>query len=235
MNWKTIFSVVIIIAIVGLILLSPKGQKYHGNYTGKYTKPLGSFITGFTSKVIRSDPTRPTGEGKLEVEVKNVGAFDFSDIEIDVRNDVICTMEHEVISFLGTEVQTEDPTVRMEIGDLNGNVLFMNNGNVKIDGTTDYLKVNGLTFEKPSTEFLAVGRASSLSLYDIYEKKLVFTDISGSLTWGGLKGIPALLKDDHLELRNFRGNLIMENGLVTLSGTLDSIRLNGVEISKVNG
>ena len=140
MNWKTVFSVIIIFAIVALILFSPKGQKYHGNYTSKYTKPLGSFITGLTSKVTKSSSSGNTGD--LEVELKNVEISDLRDIEVDVESDVTCSMRYEVINFLGTEVDVESDVANMEMGNLNGKATFYNNGKTKIEGTTDLLKIN---------------------------------------------------------------------------------------------
>jgi hypothetical protein len=234
-NWRGILSIIIIVAIVALILFSPKGQSLHGNYTSKYTKPLGSFISGFASKLggNRTSSAGSTETGKLEIQLTNIDITDLKDVEFDIRgNSVSCDMNYEVVNFLDTEFKIDDPVARVKLDQFTGTVSFFSNRNMKIAGKAGSVRVNDLSFSKPSSELMFVGEPDNFYLSDVSEKKIVFNDVDGSLSWSGLKGVPALLRDDHLELKNFKGSIVGENGTVDIYGTVDSISLNGVAISK---
>jgi hypothetical protein len=234
MNWRGILSVIVIIAIVGLIAFSPKGQKYHGEYTSKYTKPLGSFISGFAAKITGNKTSETSDIGKLEIQLRNVDSSDFKDVEFDVRDKSLnFKMDYEVVNFLDTEFSFSDSLVDAKIDNFQGDVSFFPNGKMKIVGEADYLRVNGLSFNKPDTEIMFVGEPVEFYMTDVSKREISFNDVSGSLSWTGLGGVPALLTNDHLELEDFDGTIIGENGSVDIFGTVETIRLNGVEFSKV--
>ena len=234
MNWRGILSIIVIVAIVGLIIFSPKGQEYHGEYTSKYTKPLGSFITGFTTKLGGNKTGSSEDSGKLEIQLKNVDCANFKDVDFDVRDKTLnFEMNYEIVKFLGTEFSFSNPVIDVKMDNLFGKVSFFPNGKMKIEGETSYLRLNDLSFNKPDTEVMFVGEATRFYMSDVSERNMIFSSVDGSLSWSGLGSIPALLSNDHLELKDFKGSIVGSNGTVDLYGTVDSIRLNGVEISKV--
>jgi len=225
-NWKAILSLFIVFAIVGLLIFSPKGQKIVGNRTA----PIGSFIKTISGKVTKSGITETK---TLDVTLTDVSPSSLGDLEFQIKGDRFQgKLEYELISLLDSSVNFDEREVDVQTGGLTGTVSFFRNGNMKITGKTNSLKINSMNLEKQDTNFLITGKPISYDLPNINEKKLEFSYISGSLKWSGLSGIAPMLSNDQLELINFDGSIKQSNELVTITGKVDKIILNGVEISK---
>lgn len=226
-NWKVVLSLFVIFAIVGLLLFSPQGQKV----TGNRTSGLGSYLKVISGKVTQTI-SKP-GSQKLDIILTNVNPSALGDLEFPVKADEFeFSLDYNTISLLDSSVDLEDTkTINVKTTNFIGTVSFFRNGEMKIIGKANSLKLNSLKFENPNTNFLITGKPVSFNIQDINRKKLEFSSISGTLKWSGLSD-PMLLNNAQVELSNFEGNIKQENEYITITGKVDKIVSNGVEITK---
>ncbi|MBL7170365.1 MAG: hypothetical protein ISS48_05095 [Candidatus Aenigmarchaeota archaeon] len=226
-NWKAILSLFIIFAIVGLLVFSPKGKRIVGNTTA----PIGSFLKTITGKITRSG--EKVESRKLDIILTDISPYSLGDIEISINGDDFeGKLNYEMISLLDSEIRFDNKEVNVQTRSLIGSIDFFRNSNMKITGKTDSLKLNSMEITKPDIDFLIVGEPVSYEIENIEKDKLVFSSISGSLKCSQLTGGTLMLSNDQLELINFDGSIKQGEGSVTISGQVDKMRLNGVEISK---
>ena len=81
-------------------------------------------------------------------------------------------------------------------------------------------------------DLLVVGEPISYEVKDVEKDKLILSSVSGSLRCLQLTGGSLMLSNDQLELINFAGDIEQVNNSITVTGQVDKMRLNGVEISK---
>jgi hypothetical protein len=226
-NWKAILSLFIIFAIIGLLIFTPRGQKIVGNKT----MPVGSFLKSFTGKLTKV-PTN-TGSKRLDIFITNVNPSSLGDTEISIKGEKIqAKLDYEIITLLESNINFDQREVEVETGRLIGKVNFFRNGNMRVSGNTDNLKLNDMTINKPDIDFLTVGRPIDYDLGNIEKDELMFSYLSGLLKCSQLTGGNLLLNNDQLELVNFNGYIRQVNNSVTIGGSVDKMILNGVDISK---
>ncbi len=226
-NWKAILSLFIIFAIFGLLLFSPKGQKI----TGNFTKPVGSFFKGITGKVTKSGGG--VGSNKLDIIIEGVDTSSLGDTEITIEgNQIQGKLDYELISLLESKIDFDDRIINLKTGSLIGTVSFFRNGNMKIEGKTNSLKLNDMEISNPNIDFLIVGDPITYEIENIEKDKLLFSYLAGSLKCSQLTGGSLMLNNDQLELINFEGSIKQSNQSVIISGQVDRMVLNGVDISK---
>ncbi|MEM5793274.1 MAG: hypothetical protein QXY45_02855 [Candidatus Aenigmatarchaeota archaeon] len=225
-KWKVVISLFLIFAIIGLLLFSPKGQKITGNKTA----PVGSFLKGLTGKVAKSGQSE---EKQLDISITGINPQSLGDVQIPINNENFeFKMEYEVISVMDSDISFEERVVEVKMKGVIGSVTFFRNGNMKVEGKCGSIKINGVSISKPSINFLIVGTPIDFEIRDINKDKLIFPSISGSFRSYQLTGGSLMLNNDHLELFGFKGDIIENNGEASISGRVDKIRLNGLDISK---
>jgi len=226
-NFKAILSLFVIFAIIGLLLFTPKGQKI----TGNYTKPVGSFLKTMTGKV--TDIKKPSESKKLDIFLTGVNPSSLDNIEIPLNgNEFQGKLNYEGITLLKSDVKFDDREIDVKINGLMGTLTFFRNGNMKIDGKTSFIKLNQMEINNPNIDVLIVGSPISYEVDDVKKDKISFSSVSGSLKCSQLTGGDLMMRNDQLELLNFDGNIKQENYSITITGQVDKMRLNGVDIFK---
>ena len=228
-NWKAILSLFIIFAIVGLLIFSPKGKKIVGNST----VPIGSYLKVISGKVAKNGGGTIESR-RLDIVLVDVKPYSLDDVEISIQGDEFQgKLNYELVSLLDSSIKFEDREVDVRIESLIGDISFFRNGNMRITGKTNSLKLNSMEITKPDIDFLIVGEPISYDIKSIKKDKFIFSSISGSLKCSQLTGGRLMLSNDHLELINFDGKIKQEDGSVIISGQVDKMRLNGVDISRI--
>ena len=226
-NFKAILSLFVIFAIVGLLLFTPKGQKI----TGNYTKPVGSFLKTMTGKITKGKSI--TNIGKFDISLTGVNPSSLNDLEIPVNgNGFQGRLNYEVLSVLNSGIKFDDREIDMKVEGLIGVITFFRNGNIKIDGKTTFLKLNSMEIVNPDIDLLVVGEPISYEVKDVKKDELVLSSVSGSLRCSQLTGGSLMLSGDQLELINFAGDIEQVNNSLTVTGQVDKMKLNGIDISK---
>jgi len=226
-NWKAILSLFIIFAIVGLLIFSPKGQKIMGNSTA----PVGSFLKSITGRV--SQPRGEANSRKLDIIITGVDVPSLGDIEISLNGDEFeGQINYDVISVLGSNFNFDYNQVDVKTGSVIGDISFFRNGKMRITGKTSSLRLGSMEVTNPNMDFLIAGEPIRYELKNIKKNKMIFPYLSGSLRCSQLTGGNLMLSNDQLELVNFEGMMMQESGSVTISGQVDKMVLNGVDISK---
>ena len=222
MNWKPLLSLLIIFTIVGLLMFSPKAK----NFKDKLSVPLGSFLKGITGKVTK----RPVVSKKLDVVIE-ADPDCMRGQEFSIKGSrVEAELTYDLVSLMDGSMSFQENTVEVKLESMLGSVDVYKNGKMKITGKTDVIELNKMKFDKTDSQFLIVGTPVSYLLEDVQKDKIVFPVITGSLRWSGLKGVSPSLDNDNLELIGFKGMIGLEGESVTISGSVDKIRLNGVDI-----
>jgi len=102
---------------------------------------------------------------------------------------------------------------------------------MKIDGKTGFMKLNGMEINNPDIDVLIVGDPIDYKI-DVVEKDEVdLSSVSGSLRCSQLTGGNLMLSNDQLELFNFEGEIKQVNYSLSITGQVDKMRLNGVDIT----
>ena len=175
-NWKAILSLFIIFAIIGLLIFTPKGQKIVGNRTA----PVGSFIKSITGKITK--PSSRTVESKeLDIFITQVSPSSLGEIEIPVNGrDFEGRLNYDVVSVLGSSFDFDYKELDVKAGNLIGNINFLRNGNMKISGNTNSLKLNDMSIKNQDIDVLIVGEPIYYDIENIEKNELTFSYLSGS-------------------------------------------------------
>jgi len=225
-NFKAILSLFVIFAIVGLLLFTPKGKEM----TGNYTKPMGSFVKTITGKV--TNVKKPAESKKLDIFLTGINPSSLDNIEISINgNKFEGKLNYEAMSLLNSGLKFDDREINVRIDGLLGDITFFRNGNMKIDGKTGFMKLNGMEINNPDIDVLIVGDPIDYKI-DVVEKDEVdLSSVSGSLRCSQLTGGNLMLSNDQLELFNFEGEIKQVNYSLSITGQVDKMRLNGVDIT----
>jgi len=222
MNWKALMSLLIIFTIIGLLMFSPKAK----TFKDKLTLPLGSFFKGITGKVTKG----PAVPKKLDVVIE-ADPDCMSGLEFSIKGSgVEAELDYDLVSLMDGSMSFPTSALEVKLESMLGSVDIYKNGKMRITGKTDVVEFNGIKFDKGDSQFLVVGTPISYVIEDIQKDNLIFPAITGSLRWSGLKGISPSLDNNNLELVDFRGTIKLEDGSVTISGEVDKIKLDGVDI-----
>ncbi len=228
MDQKIVAVLVITLMFVAFLFVTPRGRQFREKYIDDRVGFLGNFFKNLTGKITNSDSSN---KEKLSMAITTVPLSDLNGQTFDIKGSGFSgEMSYDYLAFAGGTVSLANSALEVSVPSMEGTVAFVSD-KVQVSGKTDQLSVNELSFNTTKTDFVVVGSPTYFELNNIHADKLVFLDISGSLSWTGLKGIPPLLVEDNLELHDFDGYVTMNNGKITISGLVSKIRLNGVNIA----
>ncbi len=228
MNQKVVAVLVIVLMFVAFLFLTPRGREFSGKYLLPHFSTLGNLLKGITSRASGGEVSE--GE-KLSIVLSSVPLTDMNGQQFSLKGQGFTgEINYEYVSFAGGTVSFPSTFLQVSIPNMVGDVSFASD-RIQISGKTSQLGLNDLSFNTTSTDFLIIGVPLTFDLDDIQEDNIVFTDVSGSLSWAGLKGIPPLLVEDNLELHDFQGFITMSEGKITITGLVSKLVLNGVTIA----
>jgi hypothetical protein len=227
MQQRTWLIIFIIFAIIGLFLLSPRGKTFREKYLSGAVATVGSFLKGITARAVSTKPSKPTQ--KIEIGLSGVNIANMNGQEFSVEGSTLegsfivesASLEGGSLSFKGDEVV-------ISVNDMSGTISY-HDGKMKVTGKTNQIWFDDIGFNKTDISFTFEGKPSQYTLSNIQKDVISFSQISGSLSWTGLR-VPPLLSGDKLELYNFEGDIKQKNGLVGIIGTVNYMKLNNVPI-----
>jgi len=225
MNPKVIAVLLIVIMFGAFLFVTPRGREFREKYIDEHLGILGSFFKGIKSKAAGT-----TSDEKLSIQLSSVPLSDFNGQKFTLKGQGFHgSIIPEFVVFAGGTVRFKDNFVDVGIPNIIGTVSFESD-RIKIEGKTTQLSLNDMSFNTTSTDFTIVGIPIEFQLNDVQENLMTFQTVSGSLSWGGLKGVPPLLANDRLELMDFQGLIIMDKNKISITGLVSQMSLNGVNI-----
>jgi hypothetical protein len=230
MRWKLWLVLFIVIGITGLLLFSEKGRELNKNYLARYTKAIGDFLRSITGRFKIPVDVNRTLQVTITTSPGNLKGIEFNLVE----NSLTCELVYETASVGDQNIGVKDKSeMDFETESMTGTVFFDETGNVRISGKSASVDLNGIFFT-PKTgedkiEFLLVGTPSSFSLSDVGNDRMTLSGISGLLRLSNWS--PLALDNDNLDISYFKGNIEQNGDSVTISGNVEKISLNGVDLS----
>jgi len=230
MNWKILLALFIIIAITGLLIFSEKGRGFREKYLDKYIKSVGSYLTGIKSKFIKPKAVNRTLEITISTDSTNLRGQEFELTERPFKVELI----YDAVSVGGQNIDAKgSENIDFKTDSMTGNIVIDENDKMKFSGQAGNVELNEIVFSSKSgeekIEFYLVGTPISFSLIDVEKDSMIFSDISGSLKLGDWS--PLTLKNDNLNIVNFKGTIEYEEDSLTITGDIEKASLNGVDLS----
>ena len=106
------------------------------------------------------------------------------------------------------------------------------NNVMSISGQSNSVELNGIVFSpktgEKTVEFSLIGKPEKYSITNLYKDKITLSGAAGLLKlkeWS-----PLTLKGDILEITNFLGTIEKDNDSLIMTGKVEKVRLNGVEL-----
>jgi len=229
MHWKLLLTLLVIIAIGGLLVFSKTGRSFREKYLDKYIKQVGSYIKVLKEYFVKKPSVNRTLQMTLETDISSLRGQEF---KLD-GNSFSVSLDYDSILIGGQTINIrEGREIDFNSNSMVGSILIDTSGKMKINGYASSLELNDVIFSPKSgeknVEFSITGTPRSFSLNDIEKDKMSFSSISGSLT---LKGLSSLaLENDNLNLLYFKGSIEKIDEKVSISGKAEKVNLNGIDL-----
>ena len=230
MRWKLWLVLFIIIAITGLLLFSQKGRELNQQYLSKYTKVIGDFLGSITGRFKKPEILNRTLQITIDTDpdVLRTIEFDLSEkaFVAEIIYETVYVGDHNI------KVKGQDE-INFDTEIMTGTVSFDETGKISISGKASSVELNGMLFT-PNTgeekiEFFIVGTPTSFSLIDVENDRMILSGVSGLLRLSDWS--PLSLDSDNLDFSYFKGDIIQDEDSLTVSGNVEKISLNGVDLS----
>jgi len=219
MHWKVLLAAMLIIAICGLLLVTPIGQKYTENIRALLTKNVGAL----TSVILRQKPSSPF------TIYLSASKESFYGQNFKVTNaSVSITGDYQSIK-VGDQSLTlkSSKKVNANVQNTNGVFEMLGNGNVRVSANSDYLEIDDYIFSSGKLMKIEVEMApSTFSVNPIIADKITFSSVTGEIKRLGETNInTASMSSSNLEIKSFSGYLKMEDtGNILLHGLSSSVK-----------
>ena len=222
MHWKVLLALMLIILISGLFLVTPIGQKYSENVRGFFTKNVGSVISTFSTAVLK---TKPASYFTVYLSASKESFYGQS---FKVTNSTLSiTGTYESIRIGDQALSSKSSKEsNININNLNGVVGIVNNGNLRVSGSSNYFEVGDYIFSsaKP-VKIEAEFTPSTFSLEPLVADKIVFTSVTGEVERLGELMNTASLSSSKLEIKSFSGYVKLEpEGSMLLHGLSNNVK-----------
>jgi hypothetical protein len=219
MHWKVLLAAMLIIAICGLLLITPIGQKYTENIRALLTKNVGAL----TSVILRQKPSSPfTIHLSASKESFYGQSFKVTNASVSITGD------YQNIK-VGDQSLTLKSSKKVNVNVQNTNGVFemLGNGNVRVSASSDYLEIDDYIFSSGKLMKIEVEMApSTFSVNPIIADKITFSSVTGEIKRLGETNInTASMSSSNLEIKSFSGYLKMEDtGNILLHGLSSSVK-----------
>lgn len=226
MNSKVVVLIVSVLILTGLFLASPRGRDFleKTKLNDKFST-LGNFFKNLTGKVASVKQDKST---KIQVSLSGIdpkyldgATFEMKNTMFDISGNANSgNIESVTVSFKGES--------KISSQNSNGQILYKQN-TILIHGKTPEIWVDNFGMNKTDMSFSFELSPSEYEITNVENAYIDFKEISGGLSWIGLK-VPAMLQNDRLEIYDFQGNIKQKNGLVYIEGYASHMKLNNVPI-----
>lgn len=230
MRWKLWLVLFIIVGITGLLLFSEKGREFNQQYLSKYTKIIGDYLERITGRFKRPETLNRTLQTTLTTSPDVLRMIEFDLSKKAFAAEIIYETVH--VGDQNIRVKGEDE-IEFQTEIMTGTISFDDTGRMSISGKGSSVELNGILFT-PNTgeekvEFILVGTPTSFSLNDVENDRMILSGASGLLRLSDWS--PLSLDNDNLDISYFKGDLTLEDDSLTISGKVEKISLNGVDLS----
>lgn len=230
MNWKILLSLFIIIAITGLLIFSERGISFREKYLDKYLKTISGYFKGITGMFKKTVAVNRTLDVTISASSNILHGKNF-DIE---GNSFEGELKYETVSISGQNINVKgSDKIKFSVIGMTGSISIDGNGKMIISGEAKSVGFDGIVLtpksEKEMVEFSLIGTPTSLSLNNFEVDRLILPGTSGLLKLNDWS--PLALENDNLDISYFKGDIKQEDNSITLSGRVEKISLNGVDLS----
>jgi hypothetical protein len=226
MEQKVIVTLLAIIILAALFFASPRGKLFLEQSKLKDKLSIvGNFFKNLSGKVT----SVKNNEGsKIEIHLTGVDPNYMNDqqLTLDDSNFVI-TLKPESATLETMTLSFKDK-VQLSSSNFKGKITY-SQGKISLEGKANDIWVDNFGMNKTDISFSITGTPSSYKITNVKKDLLSFKEVSGSLSWAGLK-TPALLQKDKLDLYDFQGTIEEKNGLIYIGGSVGYMKLNNVPI-----
>jgi len=218
MHWKVLLAAMLIIAICGLLLITPIGQKYTVGIRATLTKNLGSV----TSVILRQKPSSPfTIEMSADKESFYGQNFKLDNVSISIKGN------YQSINVGGQSIALKsNKEITVNIQDASGMFEMLSNGDVRVNVNSYYLEIDDYVFSSGKTMKVDIEiTPSAFSVFPLVVDKITFSSVTGEVKRVGETNVnTAEMIGSKLEINGFSGYLKMENGKIILNGLSSSVK-----------
>ena len=230
MNWKILLSLFIIIAITGLLIFSEKGRTVRARYLDPYLKKVGSYFEGITGIFKKHQVVNRTLDVTITASPDILNGMNF-DLE---GNSFDGELKYETVSVSGQNINVKgSDKIKFNVNSMTGSISIDASGKMIISGQAKSVEFDSIIInsksEKEMIDFSLIGTRTSFSLSNIEIERLIFPETSGLLRISDWP--PMQMENDNLDITNFKGDIEQEGNSITVSGKVERISLNGIDLS----
>jgi len=230
MRFKLLLGLFIIIAIIGLLIFSQQGRSFREKYLDPYVGPVTGFFKGITGRFVKQQPVNRTLDIILETDLNGISGqnFDVQNLNLDAE------LLYDSVIVSGQNINVKDSkTIDFKTVGMSGTVQMLGNNKIKIIGESLSVEVNDIVFSPQSNKdkiaFSLSGTPNSFSLNNIEKDTMTFSGISGTLKFKDWS--PLALENDNLNIREFKGTIMLDGDTLMIIGKVEKASLNGVDLS----
>ncbi|MCX8178637.1 MAG: hypothetical protein N3D75_02290 [Candidatus Aenigmarchaeota archaeon] len=226
MNSKVLVLIVALLILTGLFLASPRGRDFlEKSKLNDKVGTLGNFFKNLTGKVtsVKQDPSN-----KIQISMTGIDPKYLDGINFQMKNsrfDIDGTVSLGSIDSATVSFKTKS---KVSSENSNGQISYKQS-NFLISGKTSEIWVDNFGMNKTDMSFSFEFSPSEYEITNLENAYIDFKQISGGLSWVGLK-VPAMLQNDRLEVFDFQGKIRQKNGLVYIEGYASHMKLNNIPI-----
>jgi hypothetical protein len=230
MNWKILLTIFIVVAISSLLFFSDKGKDFKQKYLDKYITIAGNFLKGITGK-LKGPTTYPNNTFEATITTT-------SDVLKGQQFDVESTgftgkLEYNAITVGGQNINVKDnDKIEFKTDSMTGTIIIDANNVMSISGQSGSVELNGIVIlpktGQKTVEFSLVGTPVEYTMTNFYKDMMTISGVSGLLKlkdWS-----PLSLKGDTLVIKNFLGTVEQSDDSLTITGKVEKVSLNGVDL-----
>ncbi|MBU5689590.1 MAG: hypothetical protein QXM68_01320 [Candidatus Aenigmatarchaeota archaeon] len=226
MDSKVIVFIIAVIILGALFLASPRGRDFlEKSKLNDKVKTLGNFFKNLTGKVTS---VKKDDSSKIELTLSGVDPTYLNGIEFDIKDSEISIQGNVISGNMDAATLSFKDKVNFYTQNANGKITYTSDSLV-ISGKTSDFWIDNFGINKTDISFSLTSKPMQYKITNAESDYLEFKQVSGSLSWLGLK-IPAVLQNDRLEIYNFDGEINYKNGLVYIKGYASYMKLNNVPI-----
>jgi len=230
MNWKITLTLFIVVAVAALLFFSDKGKDLKQKYLDKYITMVGSFFKGITGK-FKGPQAYPNNTFEITItttsDVLTGQRFDVENLGFTGK------LEYQTVVVGGENIKVkENDNIEFKTDSISGTIMIDTNNVMTISGQSISVDLNGLIFSPKTGEktidFSIIGKPVEYTMTNLYKEKFTISNVAGLLKLKELS--PLTLKGDNLDIKNFLGSIEQTGDSLTISGKVEKVRLNNVDL-----
>ncbi|MEM5799815.1 MAG: hypothetical protein QXZ43_04095 [Candidatus Aenigmatarchaeota archaeon] len=226
MENKFIITFIAIIILVALFLASPRGKEFLEKSKLKdKLSVIGNFFKNLTGKVT----SVKNNEGsRIQIKLSGVDPAYMNNQQFNLEESEFSISLKAESANLDAMTLSFKANADIYSSSFKGKITYSQD-KITLEGKANDIGIDNFVVNKTDISFTITGKPTNYKITNIKKDFISFTEVSGSLTWAGLK-TPAMLQKDKLDLYDFSGTIEEKNGLIYIEGTVTYMKLNNVPI-----